>query len=88
MNVAQVGAVFSGELNMDITMEASVERFLIFLDLASVSGPVHVSWKYELNTKTRRSNLFSSPLKVAKTSHRQKQPKRSLRKVLLVIRLR
>lgn len=78
MNIAQAGAVFREEINMVITMETPTERCLAFLDLTSVSGPVHASWKCEPRAKKEAPPFSSGPLNVVKTRHRQKQPERSL----------
>lgn len=47
MNVALVETVFKGEANMDITMEVPMKGCLRVLHLGFMSGPVHVSCKYE-----------------------------------------
>lgn len=76
-------AIFREELNMSITMETPVERCLIFLDLVSVSGPVHVCWKYEPSAKKKVPPFSSGHSKILKTRRRQKQPEQKLGKVLL-----
>lgn len=54
------------ELNMNITMETTVEGYLIFLDLALVWGPVYVCWKYQPRAKKGIPPFSSAHSKLVK----------------------
>lgn len=53
-NTAQVEAVFREVLNISVRIEAPGEGCLKFLNLALVSGLVHVCWRYETREKKKR----------------------------------
>lgn len=51
MNMLQVKAVFRKVSNMSIVTDTLLKSCLRFLDLALVSGPVCVYWKFEWRVK-------------------------------------
>lgn len=61
MNVALLGAAFREELNMGIRSEVPVEGCGIFLDLASVTGPVPICCKYEQKEQEGEFHIFLPP---------------------------
>lgn len=83
MNMVEVKAVCRKELNTGIMTEASAQDCPRFLDLALISGPVNICWKYKLRANKGVICPFPHTLKVGKTRHCQKPPERSLGRILL-----